>query len=65
MNRNQLLLFYGKQYIDASDIKSVTKVLKGEWLTQGPQVVKFEYAIKNFFLIKTGAKIHNFRLFRL
>jgi len=51
------MINYGKQYIDASDIKSVTKVLKGEWLTQGPQVVKFEYAIKNFFRAKYCAVV--------
>jgi len=33
---------YSRQYIDKSDIKSIEKVLKSEFLTQGPLVKKFE-----------------------
>jgi len=29
---------YGRQWIDESDIKSVTDVLKSDWLTQGLKV---------------------------
>lgn len=36
---------YGRQSIDNSDIKVVSKVLKSEFLTTGPKVIKFE---KNF-----------------
>ena len=40
------MINYGKQFIDSKDINSVIKVLKGNWLTQGPMVQKFEDAIK-------------------
>ena len=45
-------IFYGKQYIDNEDIKSVTKVLRSNFLTQGPYVEKFE----NKLIKKTQAK---------
>ena len=46
------MISYGKQYIDNSDIKAVVKVLKGNWLTQGPQVENFEKALKSRFRAK-------------
>ena len=46
------MINYGRQYIDKSDIKAVTKVLTGNWLTQGPQIENFEKALK----LKFGAK---------
>jgi len=46
------MISYGKHYVDSKDIKAVTKVLKGDWLTQGPQIKKFETALK----LKFGAK---------
>ena len=36
---------YGKQSIDESDIASVVKVLRDDWLTQGHVVEKFEKAL--------------------
>ena len=45
------MITYGKQFIDNKDIHAVNKVLKGEWLTQGPLINKFEsvtsFAVKN------------------
>ena len=43
---------YGKQLIDENDIKSVIKVLRFDFLTQGPLTPKFENLIKK----KTGSK---------
>lgn len=36
---------YGHQSIDQSDIDAVTESLRGEWLTMGPTVARFEEAI--------------------
>jgi len=36
---------YGHQSVDADDIASVVGVLKGDWLTQGPQIALFEKAL--------------------
>jgi UDP-4-amino-4,6-dideoxy-N-acetyl-beta-L-altrosamine transaminase len=33
---------YGRQSIDESDIDAVREVLRGDWLTQGPAVARFE-----------------------
>ncbi|MDD5450219.1 MAG: UDP-4-amino-4,6-dideoxy-N-acetyl-beta-L-altrosamine transaminase [Candidatus Omnitrophica bacterium] len=39
---------YGRQYIDQQDIKAVVKVLKGDWITQGPEIGKFEEAFARY-----------------
>jgi UDP-4-amino-4,6-dideoxy-N-acetyl-beta-L-altrosamine transaminase len=39
---------YGKHWIDQEDIDSVIKVLKGDWITQGPTIDKFEKAIADY-----------------
>ena len=33
---------YGRQSIDEDDIQAVAEVLRGDWLTQGPAVERFE-----------------------
>ncbi|MDP2641150.1 MAG: UDP-4-amino-4,6-dideoxy-N-acetyl-beta-L-altrosamine transaminase, partial [Candidatus Yanofskybacteria bacterium] len=39
---------YGHQWIDRSDIASVARILKSDWLTQGPMVEQFERAIAQY-----------------
>ena len=46
------MINYGKHFIDNNDIKSVVKVLKSNFLTQGPKIFEFENALKKKF----GAK---------
>ena len=36
------MIKYASQNIDKKDIKIVSKVLRGNFLTQGPEVKKFE-----------------------
>ena len=43
---------YGRQNISPSDIDAVVKVLKSDFLTQGPKVPEFEESLK----AHTGAK---------
>lgn len=43
---------YGRQWIDDTDLAIVNDVLRGEWLTQGPMVVRFEAALAE----RVGAK---------
>ena len=45
-------LSYGRQLIGRDDIRAVTSALKSDFLTQGPEVAKFENEICNY----TGAK---------
>ena len=39
------MISYGRQSIDERDIKNVVKVLKSDWLTQGPNILKFEKSL--------------------
>ena len=39
---------YCRQSIDANDIREVVKVLKSDWLTQGPKVQEFEKALAKY-----------------
>jgi UDP-4-amino-4,6-dideoxy-N-acetyl-beta-L-altrosamine transaminase len=45
---------YGKQSISKDDIDAVINVLKSDWLTQGPQVPKFEQAIADYCGVKNA-----------
>ena len=46
------MINYGKQYIDNSDIRAVKKVLRSDYLTQGPLVEKVENSLKHYFSCK-------------
>jgi len=48
---------YGKQFIDKQDIKEVVKVLKSDWLTQGPMVQKFEEALAEYCGVKYAVAV--------
>jgi UDP-4-amino-4,6-dideoxy-N-acetyl-beta-L-altrosamine transaminase len=45
-------LSYGRQWIDDSDIAEVVNVLKGDWLTQGPAVERFEKALAEYIGVR-------------
>jgi perosamine synthetase len=38
---------YGRQSVTEDDINAVTEVLRGDWLTQGPNIALFEQAVAN------------------
>ena len=40
------MIYYGRQFVDKNDINAVIKVLKSDYLTQGPLVEKFEEKLK-------------------
>ena len=42
MLNKKKIIPYGHQWIDEKDIKEVVKVLKSDWITQGPNVEEFE-----------------------
>lgn len=44
----KIMIPYGRHHIDEDDIKAVTDVLKGSYLTQGPLVEAFESAISDY-----------------
>lgn len=39
------LIPYGRQTVDDDDVAAVVRVLRGDWLTQGPHVEEFEQAV--------------------
>ena len=43
-----MLIPYGKQNIDESDIEAVIKVLKSDTITQGSKVIEFEKQISKY-----------------
>lgn len=50
---------YGKQNISIKDIKAVTKVLESDFLTQGPEVVKFESNIAEYVGSKYSVAVNS------
>jgi dTDP-4-amino-4,6-dideoxygalactose transaminase len=44
----QKKISYGRQDISDEDIQAVVDVLKSDWLTQGPNVKKFEEAFSKY-----------------
>jgi len=50
---------YGKQTIEEDDIAAVVEVLKGDWLTCGPAVERFEQALANYCGAKHAIAVAN------
>ena len=50
---------YGKQWIDDDDIDAVVKVLKSDYLTQGPRVGEFEDAFAKYIGSKYAVAVSN------
>lgn len=49
----------GHQTINSVDIKAVTRVLKSDWLTQGPKVLEFEKALAEYCGAKYAVAVCN------
>lgn len=48
---------YGHQWIDKNDINEVVKVLKTDWITQGPKIEEFEKAVAKYCGVKYGVAV--------
>ena len=48
---------YAKQTIDKSDIDAVVKVLKSDWITQGPVIQRFEKALCEYVGVKYAVAV--------
>ena len=55
----QALIPYGKQWINDSDIKSVIKILRSGWITQGPTIDSFETKIAERIGAKYAVAVSN------
>ncbi|RZS98265.1 UDP-4-amino-4,6-dideoxy-N-acetyl-beta-L-altrosamine transaminase [Cecembia calidifontis] len=50
---------YGRQHITQEDIDAVVEVLQSEWLTQGPNIKKFEEAFASYVGAKYAVAVSN------
>ena len=50
---------YGRQDITSADISAVVEVLQSDWLTQGPNVERFEEAVAAYCGAKYGVATSN------
>ncbi len=50
---------YGKQSLDKNDIEAVTRVLEGDWLTQGPKIAEFEESFAKYCGSKYAVAVSN------
>jgi len=48
---------YGRQNISQEDVDAVVKVLKSDWLTQGPTIERFEQAVANYCQVKYAVAV--------
>lgn len=48
---------YGRQNIDNDDIKAVVKVLRSDWLTQGPAIKQFEESLAEYCSAKYAVAV--------
>ena len=58
-NRTKAFIPYGRQAIDDDDIKAVVKVLRSDWLTQGPAVREFEDSLAKYCNAKYAVAVSN------
>jgi len=52
-------LNYGRQWLEEDDIQAVVEILRGEWLTMGPTVDKFEKAVAEYVGAKYGIAVNS------
>lgn len=50
---------YGRQFVTEEDIQSVVDVLKGDWLTCGPSVTRFEDVVRDYVGVKHAIAVSN------
>ncbi|HEX3030984.1 MAG TPA: UDP-4-amino-4,6-dideoxy-N-acetyl-beta-L-altrosamine transaminase [Bacillota bacterium] len=53
------LLPYGHQWIDEQDIAAVVEALKSDFLTQGPQIARFEQKVADYAGVRYGVAFAN------
>jgi len=53
------MIYYGKQSIDQDDIDAVADALNSDFLTQGPEVERFENDLKDYFGAKHALVLAN------
>ncbi|MDT9720520.1 UDP-4-amino-4,6-dideoxy-N-acetyl-beta-L-altrosamine transaminase [Paenibacillus sp. ClWae2A] len=57
--KRSTMLPYGQQWLDEADIEAVVKVLKGDFITQGPVIQAFEQKLADYVGAKYGVAFTN------
>ncbi|WP_374120521.1 UDP-4-amino-4,6-dideoxy-N-acetyl-beta-L-altrosamine transaminase [Neobacillus sp. PS3-40] len=57
--KRESYLPYGRQWIDDKDIQAVVEVLKGDYLTTGPNINQFEQAVADYVEAKYAVAFSN------
>lgn len=53
------MIYYGHQHIDEKDIAAIERVLRSDWLTQGPDIDVFEAAVAKYCGAKYAVAVTN------
>lgn len=53
------MISYGHQHISQEDIDAVRKVLESDWLTQGPDIERFEQAVASYCGVRYAVAVTN------
>lgn len=53
------MISYGRQTIEQQDLDAVVEVLKSNWLTQGPNVAKFENSVCEYVSAEYGIAVNS------
>ena len=59
MSKKIKFINYGRHSIDDDDIKAVVKILKSDFITQGPTIPLFEDKIKKYCGVKYGFAVNS------
>lgn len=59
MAQTKTVIPYARQSISEDDIQAVVKVLKGDWLTQGPHITAFETEVAKYCGVKYAVAVSN------
>ena len=57
MSKKEKVIPYGHQWIDKKDAEEVLRVLRSDWLTQGPKVEEFERAVARYCKVKFAVAV--------
>ena len=56
-HRRQLMISYGRHFVEEDDIAEVIEVLRSDWLTTGPKVEDFERTFADFVSAKYAVAV--------
>ena len=55
----EMMLPYGRQWVDEADVQAVVEVLRSDWLTTGPKVRAFEERVAEYVGAREGVAVNS------